>query len=657
MKRFYNIAIIGAMAVGSLFTACSEDFLKPDPLSMYSPENTFTTELGIRAVLTNADRGLRNYITYYEAANLVTPFYTMYLHTDVAVAGKTDQSTIWADPASRLTPTSGMEGGGSEVNQFSYFWSETYEGIKAANTIITYLPRIEMDETTKNTYLGRAYFHRAFRYMHLVFMFKDVPLITKTIEAPKFDYRSTSREAILKMLVRDMELAVEWVPDQKDMEEIGMVNKGACRMLLAKLYLATGAWDKAIEQTSALINDPNYTLMQNEFGSFIEPFNNTAWTVTRNVIWDLHRAENKLITANKEVIMGMPNRGLSSNSFVSFYTMRALGALWNSGNLLTKEPNGTTQRAVQAYSRSDANYSEQYDYLRALGRGTGYLRPTWYFQHSMWNVNGVEDTDDLRHSKAVGNWVHTEDLKVNNVNSAYYGQPLQKAWANDTIRDWYGWPHYKIYLQDHSAEVKETSTQFNGASASATQDGCADWYLYRLAEAYLLRAEAKFYNGDPSGAAQDVNKVRERAHCTRFYTTVTIGDIMAERARELYLEEWRYPEMVRVSYCLALSGKPDEWGNTYDVSTFDKQSGTDDNGGSYWYQRIVHYNDFYNKNPNLIIKNHIYTIDKHNLYLPIPQSAIDANRKGQLRQNYGYTGYDESIPMWTTWEEAVASEE
>lgn len=657
MKRFYNIAIIGAMAVGSLFTACSEDFLKPDPLSMYSPENTFTTESGIRAVLTNADRGLRNYITYYEAANLVTPFYTMYLHTDVAVAGKTDQSTIWADPASRLTPTSGMEGGGSEVNQFSYFWSETYEGIKAANTIITYLPRIEMDETTKNTYLGRAYFHRAFRYMHLVFMFKDVPLITKTIEAPKFDYRSTSREAILKMLVRDMELAVEWVPDQKDMEEIGMVNKGACRMLLAKLYLATGEWEKAIEQTDALINAPNYALMQNEFGSFIEPFNNTAWAVTRNVIWDLHRAENKLITANKEVIMGMPNRGLSSNSFISFYTMRALGALWNSGNLLTKEPNGTTQRAVQAYSRSDANYSEQYDYLRALGRGTGYLRPTWYFQHSMWNVNGVEDTDDLRHSKAVGNWVHTEDLKVNNVNSAYYGQPLQKAWANDTIRDWYGWPHYKIYLQDHSAEAKETSTQFNGASASATQDGCADWYLYRLAEAYLLRAEAKFYNGDPSGAAQDVNKVRERAHCTQFYTTVTIGDIMAERARELYLEEWRYPEMVRVSYCLALSGKPDEWGNTYDVSTFDKQSGTDDSGGSYWYQRIVHYNDFYNKNPNLIIKNHIYTIDKHNLYLPIPQSAIDANRKGQLRQNYGYTGYDESIPMWTTWEEAVASEE
>ena len=130
-----------------------------------------------------------------------------------------------------------------------------------------------------------------------------------------------------------------------------------------------------------------------------------------------------------------------------------------------------------------------------------------------------------------------------------------------------------------------------------------------------------------------------------------------ERARELYLEEWRYLELSRVSYCLALSGKPDEWGNTYDVNTYDKQEGTDPNGGSYWYQRIMHYNEFYNKNPELIVKNHKYTIDKRNLYLPIPQSAIDANRLGKLRQNYGYDKYDDSVPMWGNWQEAVADED
>ena len=87
--------------------------------------------------------------------------------------------------------------------------------------------------------------------------------------------------------------------------------------------------------------------------------------------------------------------------------------------------------------------------------------------------------------------------------------------------------------------------------------------------------------GDATGAADDVNEVRKRAHCEQHYTTVTIGDIMNERARELYLEELRQVELSRVSYCLALSGKPDEWGNVYDVNTYDRQEGTDANGGSY----------------------------------------------------------------------------
>lgn len=549
-----------------------------------------------------------------------------------------------------------MGGGGSEVNQFSYFWGETYTGIKSANTITSYIGKIkDMDEASRNKYIGWAYFHRAYRYLSLVFMFKDVPLVTKIIEGPKFDYKTTSREAILAKMVEDMEFAVQWVPEQKDMKEIGLVNKGACRMLLSKLYLATGQWEKAIQQLNEVIDNSGYSLMTNTFGTFVTPFNTETWPIQRNVIWDLHRPENKLIAENKEVILGMPNRGIgSSNSFVAFNTMRALGPLWDDkSNLL--DPNGV--QAVKSFARSDKNYDSKYDYNRSIGRGTGYLHPTYYSQYGMWEVNGVDDEGDLRRSTKSGNWMMMDSVRVNNPSSKYYGQYLQKSWCKDTIRDWFGWPHYKIYLMDQNAEAKESSTQFNGASSSSTTSGIADWYCYRLAEAYLLRAEAKFYNGDPAGAALDVNKVRERAQCKQLYTTVTIGDIMDERARELYLEEWRYLELSRVSYCLALSGKPDEWGNTYDVNTYDKQEGTDPNGGSYWYQRIMHYNEFYNKNPELIVKNHKYTIDKRNLYLPIPQSAIDANRLGKLRQNYGYDKYDDSVPMWGNWQEAVADED
>lgn len=654
MNHLFNKIIISMFAAGCVCSSCSEDFLKPDPLSFYEPAKTFTTIEGLESVLATADRHLRTYITNYQGKDIATPIYSQYMYSDLNVAGKTDQSTIFADIATRLTPTDGLGGDGDEVNQLGYFWGQTYTGIKSANTVISYIDKIEgLDEETKNMYLGRAYFHRAYRYLSLVFMFKDVPYVSRIIESPKFNYRSTSRKAILEKMAIDMEFAVKWVPDQKDMTMIGMINKGACRMLLAKLYLSLGRWDDAIAQCDALINDPQYELMREEFGTFITPFNNEAWPVTRNVIWDLHRPENKLIKENKEVILGMPNRGIgSSNSFIYFNIMRALVPLWNSNNI--KTPDG--QRAMEAYARNNSNYDPKYAYNRALGRGTGYIRPTYFAQHGLWCVNGVNDEGDLRHSVSTGNWAHTELLKVNNKKSQYFGQSVQKAWATDTIRDWFGWPNYKFYLLDHNAESKQNSTNWNGANSSSETAGNADWYCYRLAETYLLRAEAKFYKGDFAGAAQDVNEIRKRAKCEQLYSTVTIGDIVNERARELYMEEWRYMELSRISYCLALSGQPDEWGNTYDVDTYDKQEGTDENGGSYWYQRIVHYNDFYNKNPELLVKNRAYTIDKHNLYLPIPQSAIDANRDESLRQNYGYDGYDENIPMWESWEEAEAAE-
>ena len=154
-------------------------------------------------------------------------------------------------------------------------------------------------------------------------------------------------------------------------------------------------------------------------------------------------------------------------------------------------------------------------------------------------------------------------------------------------------------------------------------------------------------------------KYVNRAKCSQLYAvgTVTIGDIMNERARELYLEEWRNVELTRVSLCRAFRGKPDEWGNTYSKDNWDKQQGTDNVGGSYWYQRIIHYS-LYNKGD--IVSNGKtlnYYMDKRNLFWPVPNSAITANNKGQLAQNYGYDGYDASVPMWETWEEAVADED
>lgn len=645
-----------------ILSGCSQSFLDPDPQTMFQPEVVFTTEDGIKSVLAICDRQIkRNYVS--EDSREMVALATEYTFSDLMVPSATDKNGLLDNVDNLLRPNSDQsdEKNLGRTNSIWFFWKQTYEGIRNANTIISFIDDVPLDEKVKNAYIGRAYFHRAFRYYALVFQFGNVPFLTKLTDSPKQNFRSTSRDAILKKLALDMEFAIEWVPDQKDMDYVGMVNKGACRMLLSKIYLALGEYEKAKAQLDILIGQSGYSLMTNAFGTFNEGNEPKAWPITRNVIWDLHRPENKLIAANKEVIMGIPNRGAGAESFIPMLSMRIFYPFFF--DVKVKMPDG--KQALRNYTRNDKNYDVNSDYMRGLGRGISTFRPSGFYTHDLWAVNGKMDETDLRHSSSTGNWMHMEDLRCNNPESSYFGQNLTlhhpetgALLCSDTIRRWYDVPHYIFCLDDPVNQANRSNNGLEGA----TEGSVADWYLYRLAEAYLLRAEAKFYiNPSDATIKDDLNIIRQRAQCSELYTgPCTIGDIMNERARELFFEEWRNVELTRVSLCLARSGKPDEWGNTYDLATFDKQSGTDLQGGSYWYQRCVRYG-MYNKGVTIHVdatKTNInYIMGKHNIYWPIPEKAIVSNNKGQLYQNYGYDGYDPSIPVWETWEEAEADQD
>jgi hypothetical protein len=630
------LSVIGILSV-ALFSGCTKDYLKPDPLSFYEPEVTFSSRSGLDATVALADRHLRSYWSHLTTRDISVPISTEYMLSDIAVSSKTDDGNIFADVSTRLTPTDGMFN--NDVNMISFFWGETYNGIKYANTITSFIDNVPgLDQTTKQEYLGRAYFHRSFRYLALCFQYGDVPLVTKILRVPKQNYKTTSREAILEMITSDMEKAVEWVPEQSKMDYVGMINKAACRQLLIKCYLATGQWDKAIEQANILIDRSGYSLMNTTFGTFDNP-SPVTWPVTRNVIWDLHRPANKAIAANKEAILVMPNRE-GTDATIRYKSMRNWVPMWNQSAL--KSPSG---KVLLSVARTDSRYRAEYDINSAVGRGIAMIRPTHFAQYGLWHVDGIDDSTDLRHNSKVGNWARMEMLKYNDPTDSYFGKNLRlyngsTLLVTDTIRSWFNWPHYKVYIDDPVFKATPTSNRNDG--------GAADWYCYRLAETFLLRAEAHFYNGNIALATEDVNVVRRRAKCSKLYTTVNLGDIVNERARELYMEEWRHMELSRISYSLALSNKTDEWGKTYNVKNLSNDS--------YWYQRIQHYSDYYNKN-KVSVRNRSYAIAPNNILWPIPQDAINSNLYGKLRQNSGYNGHDAGVEMWTTWQDAVADED
>ena len=111
------------------------------------------------------------------------PLMSEYLFSDLTVAAKQTMRLFFVTSMNALLLI--MVGIILTKTVWLSFWGETYNGIKYANTIISYIDKVEgLDESIKNEYLGRAYFHRAYRYLNLCFQFGDVPLCQK-------NYRST----------------------------------------------------------------------------------------------------------------------------------------------------------------------------------------------------------------------------------------------------------------------------------------------------------------------------------------------------------------------------------------------------------------------------------------------------------------------------------
>lgn len=646
---------IYCIVTAALLIGCTDNYLAQDPLSFYEPETTYNSESGLEAAMAVCDRHLRYMYTSGNTNN--APIASDYIFSDIGLYGKTDANAtdLQDDLAAKIQPTSGLLDNG-DGNHIMTLWNESFNGVKYANTILRYIDQVEtLTEEEKNAYKGRAYFHRAIKYYNLVFWFGDLPLITRIIDTPKQDYKSTTKEAILQMLVHDLEFAVEHVPTQSETEYYGMANKEACMHLLIKCYLAVGEYAKAEQMATDLINNYGLELMTEPFGTDNPGGNSETWKITRNVIWDLHRAENKIGSFNKECILGIPN--MSTQGIVAFTAMRIFGPFWNNGSLI--DPSGKSAGLRPA--RTDATYDPTASWVEVLGRGIATMRLSDFAQNGLWVVNGEMDRQDLRHNSEVGNWVNMTDLTYNNPDSPeWYGKHYMlyhpetgALLCPDTIRSWFDHPLYKIYYNDAVADANPSSNEWQGARSGSN----GNLYQFRLAETYLLRAEAKLYQGRAAEAAEDVNIVRRRANAKYMYTTVNIGDIANERARELFLEEFRKVELTRISMCLAQSGIPDEWGNTYGED-WDKQSGTDLEGGSYWYQRCVRYN-IYNRGYTISSGNATalnYTMDKRNLFWPIPNEAITANNKAELAQNYGYDGYNPAVQMWDNWEDAVADE-
>lgn len=119
--------------------------------------------------------------------------------------------------------------------------------------------------------------------------------------------------------------------------------------------------------------------------------------------------------------------------------------------------------------------------------------------------------------------------------------------------------------------------------------------LLRFAEAYMIRAEVRYRQGDEAGSLKDVNVLRKRANAAEL-TAVTEDDLIDEWCREFYMEGRRRSDLNRFG---RFTGKAYLW--AWKGGVADGQ-----------------------------------TVDAHFQYYPIPSDDINNNPNMANSQNEGY---------------------
>ena len=288
--------------------------------------------------------------------------------------------------------------------------------------------------------------------------------------------------------------------------------------------------------------------------------------------------------------------------------------------------------------------------MQKYGRGQGFARPTNYSQYDIWNYGGMVDEQDYRHKDV--SWMEMEDVLYDNPSlkddpstAPYYLQPLRLRHTDgtllceDTIRCWYGYPRYKFY-------------SLNQESRPDRQDGGKmDMYIMRVAEAYLVRAEARLWQNNYAGAADDINTIRQRANAIVMYDagdvqTMGIGAVLDERNRELFGEEYRHDELVRMSVIFAKTGKQAYNGKTYSINGNDIEKSLSAN--NFYYDRMIEKNSFFRDEvPWATYTTTKYTIDPKHVYWPVYQDYIVGNVENTLNQTTGYDGSENNVEPLT----------
>jgi hypothetical protein len=364
------------------------------------------------------------------------------------------------------------------------------------------------------TMTAEIHFVRALYYYFLLDNFGN-PSFSETVgEKPRQIKSAELFTWIAKELEDNMDKMLSPSVRKKGETNYGRADQSAAWMLLARLYLnaekytGTAQWDKAKEYADKVIKQSGRSI----------------WMGDQAIA---HRSANGKYSAYQMLFMADNDQSGAYNESIFAFTLDgSTSASWGASTFL--------------YAASwDGNMKAIYPQTTDQAWGGNRTR-----------VDLVEKFIATSKLDALPDWkTETITNAANDDRALLFGDNAKgdfgikdRKYTNDDLAT----------FTDGIATTKYQSCRSDDGAVSNTTHNDNDIMLMRLAEAYLIYAEAEARaagsNTTLAEGTRLINVLRERANNSDLHTTYTLREILDERARELYFEGIRRTDLIRYGY-------------------------------------------------------------------------------------------------------------
>ncbi len=412
-------------------------------------------------------------------------------------------------------------------------WDELYRGINTCNAVIERSAKVTgVTESVKKQRVAEMKFLRAHYYFILFQQFGGVDLrLTETLAPTKKTSRASDAD-MYKAIIADLEAALPDLENKAKSSDYGRATKAAAEHMLARVYLtkatssvkAADDFSKAATYASNVTKNYGFKLLPD----FASVFAQGAGEVNDEVIWAVQYTSDPLTNAAPFPLDNTGNGNTGGNNLHLFYGMQ---------------------------------YDTQAGMIRDVlnGRPFKRLRPTKYCMDEVFK----DRVNDSRYAKTFKDtWLCNNAGTFTNVFDNSKTKVTYKL-GDTTIFI----PGYEMSKEDRAKKPYQVLVPsrydealfptlkkfFDPLRPDRTYTfGSRDIMCYRLADTYLLLAEAQLLAGNKTAATEAMNVVRRRAAFAGKAAAMEITEaqmdmnlVYEERGRELVGEQIRWMDLKR----------------------------------------------------------------------------------------------------------------